>query len=176
VSKPHIEIRAATPEDAISIALLGRITFRQTFEHLFEYPEELKDYLDSTFDVAKLRRSLDHTERKYWIALADDLPIGYSKLKLDSPSEFIEKKEVCQLQKIYVLKDFHSLKVGHQLQSELLHQAVSLGYQTIWLSVLKSNLRAINFYLKQGFKETGSHDFSIGQQNFLFSIMSKQLV
>ena len=35
----------------------------------------------------------------FWIAFVNRLPVGYAKLKLYSNSEFIESKDVCQLQK-----------------------------------------------------------------------------
>ena len=51
----------------------------------------------------------------------------------------------CQLQKIYVLKDFLSLKIGFELQNRLITKAKDDGFERIWLSVLESNERAIRF-------------------------------
>ena len=59
----------------------------------------------------------------FWIAFVNRLPVGYAKLKLYSNSEFIESKDVCQLQKIYVLKDFLSMKIGFGLQDLLLKKS-----------------------------------------------------
>ena len=67
------------------------------------------------------------------------LPVGYAKLKLNSNSEFIESKDVCQLQKIYVLKDFLSMKIGFGLQDLLLKKAKELNFNKVWLSVLNSS-------------------------------------
>ena len=57
-------------------------------------------------------------------------------LKLNSKSEFIESKSVCQLQKIYVLKDFLSMRIGFELQNLLLQKS-KLEFNKIWLSVTK---------------------------------------
>lgn len=45
----------------------------------------------------------------------------------------------------------------------------------MWLSVLHSNERAINFYKNSGFGQIGNHDFQIGKENFEFIAMSKKL-
>jgi ribosomal protein S18 acetylase RimI-like enzyme len=170
-----ITIRVATIDDASIISLLARITFTETFGHLFRDQEDLSHYFRTTFAVGKIERSIEKETTVFWLAYVNELPVGYAKLKLDSPSEFIDSEKVCQLQKIYILKDFLSLKIGLKLQTELLTKAKELAYDVIWLSVLHSNERAITFYKKNGFSFIGNHDFTIGKEYFEFIAMSKNL-
>lgn len=170
-----IEIRRAVKGDAKFIALLGRITFTETFGHLFRDRQDIQDYCSQTFSVEKIENSLIKPENIYWIACADKLPVGYAKLKLEGASEFIVSTRVCQLQKIYVLKDFLSMKIGFKLQELLLVKAIENACDTIWLSVLDSNKRAIHFYKNNGFATIGKHDFQIGKEHFDFIVMSKSL-
>ena len=170
-----IEIRLAKKEDAPSIALLGRTTFTETFGHFFRDQQDLIDYYNLTFSVQKIEAGIEKPNNIFWIAFADRLPVGYAKLKLNSTSEFVESKDVCQLQKIYVLKDFLSMKIGLGLQDALLKKAKELSFDQVWLSVLHSNERAINFYKNSGFEQVGNHDFQIGKENFEFIAMSKKL-
>ena len=170
-----IEIRVAKEEDAQFIALLGRVTFTETFGHLFRDQKDLIDYYNRTFPVQKIEDGMKKKNNIFWIAFVNRLPVGYAKLKLDSESEFIDSKDVCQLQKIYVLKDFLSMKIGFELQDSLLKKAKELNFDKVWLSVLNSNERAVNFYKKTGFQEIGNHDFQIGKENFEFIAMSKHL-
>lgn len=170
-----LEIRIANKDDAGFIALLGRITFTETFGHFFKDKQDLLDYYDSTFPVDKIEKSIYKPNNVYLIAFVDRLAVGYAKLKLNSQSEFISEENVCQLQKIYVLKDFLSMKIGFELQNLLLKTAKEKGFSEIWLSVLNSNERAANFYIKNGFIGIGNHDFQIGKENFEFIAMSKQL-
>jgi hypothetical protein len=170
-----INIRIAQKEDAPFIALLGRTTFTETFGHLFRDKNDLMEYYEQTFSVAKIRSSMQKPNNVFFIAFVDELPVGYGKLKLDSPSEFLDNGLVCQLQKIYVLKDFLSLKIGLQLQTKMIETAVKAQYDEIWLSVLHTNERAKRFYLKNGFRQIGEHDFSIGKEEFLFHVLSKKL-
>ena len=148
-----IEIRLAKKEDARFIALLGRTTFTETFGHFFRDQKDLIDYYNFTFSVQKIEDGIKKPNNIFWIAFVNRLPVGYAKLKLYSNSEFIESKDVCQLQKIYVLKDFLSMKIGFGLQDLLLKKAKELNFNKIWLSVLNSNERAINFYKKTGLKK-----------------------
>ena len=173
--KGKMEIRIANKNDAEFIALLGRVTFTETFGHFFKDKQDLLNYFNATFSVDKIENSIAKPNNVYWIAFVDRLAVGYAKLKLNSNSEFIALEDVCQLQKIYVLKDFLSMKIGFNLQNLILEKAKEKGNSCIWLSVLKSNERAINFYRKNGFQHIGNHNFTIGKENFKFIAMSKEL-
>ena len=169
----NIEIRLANKEDAQFIALLGRITFTETFGHFFRDKQDLLHYYNSTFSVEKIENGITKPNNVFWIAFENRLPVGYAKLKLNSKSEFIDSESTCQLQKIYVLKDFLSMKIGFELQNRLLEKAKELEFKEIWLSVLNANERAISFYKKNGFEKIGNHDFQIGKENFEFIAMKK---
>ena len=143
-----IEIREAKITDAEFIALLGRVTFTETFGHLFRNQNELLDYYSKTFSVKKIKKSLTKSNTYYWIAFVNELPVGYSKLKLNSPSEFIDCKNASQLQKIYVLKDFLPMKIGLELQNILIDKAKNKQRTFIWLSVLYSNKELYIFILR----------------------------
>ncbi len=167
-------IRKATVNDAEYISLLARVTFTETFGHYFRDNQDLLDYYDETFSVSKIRSSLSKENNVFWIALYDELPVGYAKLKKQSKSEFITSDKVSQLQKIYVLKDFLSKKIGYQLQNEMFEETKSINNNFLWLSVLKSNDRAILFYTKNGFTKIGEHSFDIGKEHFDFTVLKKE--
>ena len=94
-----LAIRQATTADAPTIALLGRITFSETFGHLFEDKNDLLEYHQRTFSVDKINGSLQKEQNIFWLAFYQKLPVSYAKLKLNSTSAFITKPQVCQLQK-----------------------------------------------------------------------------
>lgn len=166
-------IRSAGPADAEIVALLARITFVETFGHLFaSYANELAAYLDHTFAVAKIRNSLGAPDNRYWLALRDGLPIGYAKLKHPSPTPLLHHDDPAQLQKIYVLKEFLSLGTGRALLAAVLKAAARRGLRIIWLDVLKQNTRAIRFYERKGFVPLGDDTYIIGSQTFEFHLMA----
>ncbi len=171
----NLDIRQADIGDAGYIALLGRVTFTETFGHFFRNPQDLRDYYDRTFSVEKIQSSLKDPNNIFWLAFADDLPVGYAKLKLNSPAPFGGGEGDAQLQKIYVLKDFLGQKIGPGMQNKLLAKAAESGAETVWLSALKSNERANNFYEKAGFVRIGQHDFQIGKEIFEYYVFAKKL-
>jgi len=170
----HLIIRKAKLEDAEFIALLARTTFTETFGHYFRNNQDLLDYYDKTFNVSKIRQSIAKENNVFWISFYNELPVGYAKLKKYSSSVFINSDKVSQLQKIYILKDFLSKKIGYKMQSEMFKEVIAMGNKYMWLSVLESNQRAISFYAKSGFTEIGKLSFEIGQENFRYIAMKKE--
>jgi diamine N-acetyltransferase len=163
----------AKTEDAAIVALLGRITFAETFGYLFQtHPHELGTYLDTTFGVAKIRTSLAKPGNAYWLALRDCLPVGYAKLKHPSaPPSGQAGKDAAQLQKIYVLNEFLGEGIGKALMQQALAEA-RWRAPILWLDVLHENKRAIGFYKKHGFTVTGEDAYTIGSQRFRFVLMT----
>jgi ribosomal protein S18 acetylase RimI-like enzyme len=170
-----IEIRAAIESDSEVIAVLGRITFKQAFGHLFRNKSDLLNYLDRTFSVEKIKSGIGKTDNIFFLAFVDDLPVGYAKVKLNDNSEFSTSERMCCLRKIYVLEDFLSMKIGLQLQEALINRVMLHGAEEIWLSVYVENPKAIRFYFKNGFEKIGNHDFQIGVENFTYDVMRRKL-
>lgn len=170
-----MKVRIANISDAKIISSLMITTFDETFGHLFEDRQVLLDYFNAFFSINKVKNGLQKENNVFWIAFVDEKPVGYAKLKLNSSTEFISENKISQLQKIYVLKEFISLKIGYQLQKVLLKKAKNFGSNQIWLSVFVENKRAINFYLRNDFNQIGKHQFQIGKYNFDFIAMSKKL-
>jgi len=167
------EIRRATPEDAMLVALLGRITFREAFGHLFgDHRDELRAYLDTTFDVGKIGRSVSAPENAYWLAFVAGLPVGYAKLKHPSAPTDQGDQNAVQLQKIYILNEFLGQRIGSGLLYHVILETKRRA-PLLWLDVLRENERAITFYRKHGFSAIGEQTYDIGSQRFLFHLMAR---
>ena len=169
----HIIIRKATTEDVIPIALLARVTFREAFGHLFKDNQNLVDYFAKSFSIASLTTKLKDNNNVFWIAFADNLPVGYAKLLKHSPSIFIEDSKVSELQRIYVLNDFLNQKIGHILQDALFEEVKKIKSNHLWLSVYVDNSKAIRFYKRYDFNHIGNHFFNIEKESFEFLVMDK---
>jgi ribosomal protein S18 acetylase RimI-like enzyme len=169
----ELQIQRANSPDAAIVALLARITFAETFGHLFaEHPTDLKNYLDQTFAVSKIERSLDHAQNAYWLAIADRLPVGYAKLKRSSSPPAGYRGDADQLQKIYVLNSFLGRRIGAALMQPILGEARDRRL-LLWLDVLSENVRAIAFYERFGFQPIGEDKYTIGAQTFDFHLMAR---
>ena len=75
----------------------------------------------------------------------------------------IKKHKSIELKRIYVLKEFHSQKIGAKLMNFAFDFAAEKEYELIWLGVWEHNERAKSFYKKFGFVDSGvKHPFPIG--------------
>ncbi len=171
-----IDIRRATVQDTQSISHLGATTFDEAFGHLFIQRDDLNSYLTDTFAEEKIFRSLQKEKNVYWLATEDGVPVGYAKLQLDAPSEFIDSTKVCKLQKIYFLGSHVSKGIGSRLQQLVFEKAVEHNNHYLWLSALKENVGAVKFYERNDYEIVGEHPFTIGEQKFEFWVMGKKLV
>jgi ribosomal protein S18 acetylase RimI-like enzyme len=167
------EIKRADSGDAATVALLGRLTFAETFGYLFQdHRCDLRAYLDATFDPAKIADSLCKPKNLYWLAFARGLPVGYAKLKHPSPRPGQHGAEAAQLQKIYVLREFLGARIGRDLLASSLAAAAARS-SLVWLDVLQENDRAVRFYERHGFRAIGEDTYTIGAQSFLFTLMAR---
>jgi diamine N-acetyltransferase len=173
INNTVVLIKKAQPDDAPTIARLGRTTFEETFQHVFPIRQELDEYLEATFSVAKIASSMQKPNNVFWLAFANDVPVGYAKLKLTSWYGDVPDEGMSQLQKIYVLHDFLDQKVGAKLLQGVEQEWLTHQKQVLWLAVLNSNERAIRFYEKTGFQFIKKHTHQIGSQLFKFKLMAK---
>lgn len=110
-------------------------------------------------------------ENHYWVALVDDLPVGYAKLKVPSGTACIDDPAPAQLQKIYVLSEFLAHHIGHALLEAVMLAALAAEVKVIWLTVLNTNIQAIGFYERYKWTRVGNSTFAIGAQKFSFVVM-----
>ncbi len=168
-----LEIRKATVNDSTTLALLAQITFKEAFGHFWSDRETLKKYFKKTFAVEKMRSSLEKENNVFWIAFADELPVGYAKLKKYSPFEKLEDKRPAQLQKIYILNQYIGHKIGTQLQDVLFDEVRKLNIKSLWLVVWDENDKGIRFYERHGFIKIAKHQYSFEHMEIDYEIMTK---
>ena len=163
-------IRADISHAAI-VGTIGKKSFRRAFEHLFINKEELLEYLENTYCPVKLAKSLRDEDNVYLLAFYDGAPAGFAKIKKYSLNEHIESVAQVELQKIYVLQEYHGLGVGSDLLKEVRNVAKEVCPDYIWLDTHISNEKAIRFYEKNGFRKIGTYHFTIGSQTFEYHVM-----
>jgi ribosomal protein S18 acetylase RimI-like enzyme len=170
-----IETRIANENDVAAIAAIGRQSFADAFGHLFNRMEDLQTYLDYTYEQEKLTKSVRKENNIHFLALVEDKPVGFLKMKRHSLNEQIGSPAQTELQKIYVLKEYHGSGAGKQLMKDALNTAEEINPDYIWLDVHISNAKAIHVYKKNGFIIIGRHFFTIGSQTFEYHLMAKPI-
>jgi ribosomal protein S18 acetylase RimI-like enzyme len=162
--KRKIHIRRANLDDAELISELSAVTFFDTFKGTCT-DEDMQEFIDKCFKLEQVSKELSDGDDFYFIAFLNHEAAGYIRLKEDiSHVEKIDSHKGIELKRIYVLKEYHSQKIGADLMNFALDFAAKNNYELIWLGVWEHNERAKSFYKKFGFNDTGvMHDFPIGR-------------
>jgi len=167
-----IRVITANPSHADTISSIGKQSFRDAFGHLFNQKDSLQDYLDYTYHPDKIAKSIAKENNVFFLALVENVPVGFAKLKKHSLNEQIESIAQMELQKIYVLPYYHGSGAGAALMQAVLELASKVSPDFLWLDTHISNTKAVQFYEKNGFKKVGRHYFQIGTQTFEYHLMS----
>ncbi|WP_229720468.1 GNAT family N-acetyltransferase [Winogradskyella helgolandensis] len=169
-----ITIKQAEKNDYEILALLGRTTWKETFAALFRRKEDAKNYADHNFSISMVKSFLKNPNAHFWIAYVNEFPVGYAKIEMHTDSEFVKGKNTCKLHNFYVLNDFHSMKIGLKLWNKILEKVKEQKCDNMWLSVLHTNDKAIQFYKENNFNRVANYDFEIGIDSFLMHIMVRE--
>lgn len=168
----NFRVIEADVSHAVAIAAIGKTSFRQAFGHLFHSKTELFEYLEYTYHPVKLAKSLRKGNNVYFLALLDSKPVGFTKAKINSLNDNIESVAQMELQKIYVLPEYHGSGVGSVLMNEVKRLAWDIHPDYLWLDTYITNEKAIRFYERNGFEIIGKHFFTIGLQTFGYHAMA----
>ena len=166
-----IQIIQADTTHAEAIARIGAAAFTHSFRCLFYSKKELSEYLRYTYNAEKIRASLHKSRNVYFVALLNDEPIGFAKVKRDSLHESLVTGSQMELQKIYVLPEYQGLGAGRTLMKTVRQFASLVQPDYLWLDAHVANSRALRFYEKAGFVKGGKHFFRIGAQVFAYFMM-----
>lgn len=157
----NISIQKATLEDIEQLQKIGRVTFSETFSSS-NTEENMKQYLADGFSIEKLTDELNNENSEFYFALSETNVIGYLKINFGASQTELKDEEALEIERIYVLKDFHGKKVGQILYEKAIDIAKQKKSDYVWLGVWEENPRAISFYKKNGFVEFDKHIFKLG--------------
>jgi len=157
----EIQIRKVNSEDLEQLQKIGKQTFSETFSR-YNSEENMRNYLDEKFSDEKLLLELSNEDSMFYFAVSGDEILGYLKLNTGNAQTEPENENALEIERIYVLKEFHGKKVGQILYEKALQTAQKLNADYIWLGVWEENVRALHFYRKNGFIQFGTHIFRLG--------------
>lgn len=153
-------ILKAKEDDFELLTDIGKTTFLESHGHSAS-KKDIDQYVREKYNAEVFKEELNDPKNIYHIIYHDQQAAGYSKIIFNSPHSNIKTENITKLERIYLLKEFYSLKLG----AELLRYNIDLSKQNnqagMWLFVWKENLRAVNFYKKSGFEIIGNYDFKL---------------
>ena len=158
-----MNIRYGTTDDAGMLSELGAKTFFETFAK-DNTPENIEAYLRKSFSPEIQFHELSQPEAIFLIAETNGSAIGYAQLILNSRDQAIGGSRPLELRRIYAAQEHQGKGVGKGLMQAAIREARRRGCDCIWLGVWEKNQRAIEFYKKWGFREVGTHTFTVGDE------------
>jgi len=156
-----LKIRKVILSDLKQLQLIGRQTFEETFA-ASNSEENMTQYLTEGFSEEQLLSELQDQNSEFYFATENSRVVGYLKVNFGASQTELKDQRALEIERIYVLKEFHGKRVGQFLYDQAVSIARQQGADYIWLGVWEENLRAIQFYTKNGFVVFDRHLFMLG--------------
>lgn len=156
--------------DLTQLQEIGRKTFAETFSEN-NTSENMQKYLEEGFSTTKLTEELNDKNAAFYFAELDGKIIGYLKINTGQSQTELKDEKALEIERIYVLKEFHGKKVGQLLFEKAIQIAKDKNMDYVWLGVWEENPRAIRFYEKNGFVAFDKHIFKLGNDEQIDILM-----
>jgi ribosomal protein S18 acetylase RimI-like enzyme len=170
----EIVIKQATLDDVALLQQIGRQTFFETFApHNSEV--NMTKYLQERFALDRLTAELANPLSEFYCAWLNGRVIGYLKLNSGTAQTESQGDDAMEIERIYVLHEFHGKKVGQLLYEKVMEAAHAKQVHYVWLGVWEENVRAKRFYEKNGFVQFDTHIFRLGDDEQTDLLMKKTL-
>ena len=170
----NIQIKRISVIDVEDLQIISKQTFFETFAN--ENSEsDMKNYLDENLSLDTLKKELFNTKSEFYVLSFNEKIIGYLKLNFGEAQTELKNNTSLEIERIYVLKEFHGQNMGQLLYNKALEIATKISIKEIWLGVWEKNKRAISFYKKNGFIEFDTHIFKLGNDEQIDIMMKLTL-
>jgi ribosomal protein S18 acetylase RimI-like enzyme len=165
-------MRRAKLSDALRLAELAELTFRDTFEATNTLDDMNLHCATSYSEAIQARELLDPEMATLLCEHAGQL-VGFAQLRRQQTQDCVKAERPAEIQRLYVRAAWHGKGVARELMSECMALAQAAGADQVWLGVWEHNPRAIAFYEKCGFSAVGDHVFRVGSDPQRDIIMSQ---
>lgn len=157
----NITIEKIDLENISDLQKIGKQTFFETFADS-NSEEDMQKYLEESFALEKLENELKNPNSEFYFAKDNEKVVGYLKVNFGDSQTELKDNLALEIERIYVLKDYHGKKVGQKLYEKAIEIAKEKAMEYVWLGVWEENHRAIKFYQKNGFEAFDKHIFVLG--------------
>ena len=154
-------IRAATAADAVSLAEFAERVFDEVFSPGND-EGDMASYMTEAFGPRQQRAEI--TEPGAIVLIAEDPAgaiAGYLHITASETPACVPAPAI-ELKRLYVDPRRHSRGLGKRLLDDGIARAAASGATRIWLGVWEHNVRAQQFYAREGFTRAGEHIFMLG--------------
>lgn len=169
-----IVFRAATPDDAAELSVLGIAAFVHKFADLYR-PQDLMPFLLEAYAPPAIARELANPLRLFRVVEQGGTLIGWCKIALDSGfPDHVRGRRVMELKQLYLAPNATGGGIGRALMDWAMGEFATRGADEVHISVWSGNEGAQRFYARYGFAKLADVTFRVGSQldeEFLFARM-----
>jgi ribosomal protein S18 acetylase RimI-like enzyme len=166
-------IRKAEERDASSLAVVSIEVWLNTYlrEGVSAF---FADYVLSEFTAQKFRNSISDPNLSIWVSENRIGIDGFVSICSTSKPPLADCSPL-EIMTLYVQPRHQSSGRGSALLQRAADHCRSMGGERVWLKVNTENGRAVEFYLRHGFKKIGSTHFRIADSAYENFVMEADL-
>ncbi len=168
-------IRRARHDDATQLSVIAEQTFRDTFAGV-NTAEDMDLHCRTSFSEASQAEEIADPNRVTLLCDCGGGLAGFAQLRWGRAPSCVVADAPGELQRLYVISEFHGKGVAHDLMNACIDEMTSHRSDVLWLGVWERNPRAIAFYKKFGFHEVGAHVFPLGNDQQRDVVMARSVV
>ncbi len=147
----HVRVEEASPQDIPEIRSLAVLVWNQHYPSIISR-EQIGYMLDLMYSEESLASQMNEKQHRFCFIVEGDHRAGFVSFQRETETELF-------INKFYIDQN----KAGAGIGSAAFALLVKLNNpQTIRLTVNRQNIRAINFYFRNGFRIERVADFDIG--------------
>ncbi len=132
--------------------------------------EDLRAYLETTYQIASLSRLYDSTFIHGFIGEADGEAVGFAR------TQFHKEENRIYLASLYLLPAFQGMGIGAMLLRASEEKALEHGLAELWVGVMVQNEAAGRWYEQKGFRFIREEPFRMGRTTVSHRIGYKTIV
>lgn len=155
-------LRHATPSDAMALADLAEMTFRDTFAAT-NTVEDMNLHCRSKYGEAIQLAEIADPAIVTLLLERDAKLLAYAQLRWGVPPACVVARLAGEIQRFYLDAAWHGKGLAPLLMERCLTEIQRREADVAWLRVWEQNPKAIAFYRKFGFAEVGNHVFPLGR-------------
>lgn len=168
-------IRAARPEDALCLGVLGAQVFLDTYATAGIRTALAREVLHS-FSTAAMAAILQRPGCHVLVAERLGHLIGFAQLRFDCHGNGTAGEHPAELERMYLQAPFMGAGIGSRMLLAAQQVASQAGADVMWLSCLAGNTRAAGFYARHGYLSCGRLVFEMEGEAHENIVLQKLLV
>jgi diamine N-acetyltransferase len=169
----HTKLRQAASEDAAILSVLASQVFLDTYATK-GVNRDLAKEVQSAYSVEVFHSRLKRPDVQIWVAEQDDYTVAFMDTTASTtcPTHGVSGIEVFRL---YVQAPFHGQGIGRKLMSFAEGLARDQDRTHVWLTAWSGNHRALEFYKRVGYTDSGTTQYVIEGKAYENRVMVKRV-